>query len=137
MAQISLADPDWKHTAAKGAYVVKDTDGEPDVVVVATGSEVNLALKAAEKVSGKKIRVVSMFCREEFLKQDEGFRTSLLPQSARIVVAEAGVAFGWEGIASSAQDILSIETFGESGPAEEVAKHFGFTPDNLARLIEE
>ncbi len=131
------ADPDWKHTAAKGAYIVKDTDGEPDVVVVATGSEVNLALEAAEKVSGKKIRVVSMFCREEFLKQDEGFRTSLLPESARIVVAEAGVGFGWEGIASSAKDILSIETFGESGPAEEVAKHFGFTPDNLARLLEE
>jgi transketolase len=130
------ADPDWKHSAAKGAYIARDTDGDPDVVVVATGSEVTLALAAAEKVTGKKVRVVSMLCREEFLKQDESFRTSLLPESARIVVAEAGVKFGWECIASSPADILSIEKFGESGPAAKVAEYFGFTADNLVKLIE-
>lgn len=135
LAVFPKADADWKKTARKGAYLVKDCAGKPDVVVVATGSEVELALKAAALVQDKKIRIVSMISRELFQKQDKAFREGLVPGGVRTVVAEAGVRSGWEGIASSETDILSIDSFGKSGKAEAVAKSFGFTPENLASLI--
>jgi transketolase len=131
------ADPDWKHTvAARGAYIAKECDGTPDVVVAATGSEVTLALQAADLVKAKKVRVVSVMCKELFEAQDKGFREELFPAGVRVVVAETGVRFGWCSIASSPEDILSIESFGESGPGSKVAAHFGFTPENLAKLID-
>lgn len=131
---LAKADPDWRKAMAKGAYAVSEPSGAPDVVVVATGSEVSLAIEAAKKVPGKMVRVVSMPSRELFCAQPEEARRALLPESARIVVAEAGVAQGWEGIAKR-KDIFSIERFGASGPAAEVAKHLGFTADKLAEMI--
>ena len=125
---------DWEEKAGRGAYIAKDCDGTPDVIVAASGSEVNLALKAAE-LSSKKIRVVSVISRELFTAQDKAFRESLIPAGVRTVVAEAGVSSGWEGIASSEDDMLTINTFGDSGPAAKVAEKFGFTPENLAKLI--
>jgi len=130
------ADNDWQHICAKGAYIVKDTEGIPDVVVVATGSEVNLALEAADAANNKKVRVVSMFSRELFLKQDRSFKEQILPKGARVVAAEAGVSYGWGDIASSSEDILAIDRFGESGPAAKVAVHLGLTADNLAKIID-
>ncbi|MEN6364299.1 MAG: transketolase [Rectinema sp.] len=127
-------DPEWRAHMARGAYTVRETSAEPDVVVVATGSEVSLAVEAAEKVPGKSVRVVSMPNRGGFYSQPEKVRKALLPEAARIVVAEAGVAQGWERIAAS-EDIFSIERFGESGPGAEVAKHLGFTAEKLAELI--
>ena len=118
----------------KGAYIVKEVDGTPDVVLVATGSEVNLALKAAD-MSGKKVRVVSMPSRETFLKQDAAFRKAILPEGVKTVVAETGIVNGWEGIASDADSVLCMRSFGESGPAGDVEKHFGFVPENLAKLL--
>ena len=128
------ADSDWKHTIAKGAYIVKDTSGTPDAVIVATGSEVNLALAAAGK-SSKNVRVVSMICREHFLAQDKTFRESILPPGVTTLVAEAGVRTGWECIATSGDQILSIDHFGASAPAGDLAKKFGFTPEHLAGLL--
>jgi transketolase len=128
------ADPDWRNTMKKGAYVVREASGEPEVVVVATGSEVSLALEAADKVPGKAVRVVSMPSRELFYAQAQEFKDALLPKTARIVVAEAGVAQGWQEIAAR-KDIFSIDRFGASGPAAEVAKHLGFTAEKLAELI--
>ena len=128
------ADKDWNNTIKKGAYIVKDTVGTPDVVVVASGSEVNLALEAAEK-SGKKVRVVSMPSRETFTKQDSAFKASLLPAGVKTVVAEAGIGFGWEGIASASENILCMNSFGESGSADDIAEHFGFTAEKLAGLL--
>jgi transketolase len=131
------ADPDWKHTAAaRGAYIVRDCEGTPDVVIAATGSEVTLALQAADLVKGKKLRVVSVVCKELFEAQENKFREKLFPSGVRVVAAEAGVRFGWCSIGASPEDILSIESFGESGPAEKVAAHFGFTAENLAKLID-
>lgn len=118
----------------KGAYIVKDVDGTPDVVLVGTGSEVNLALSAAEK-SGKKVRVVSMPSRETFLKQDAAFRKSILSEGVKTVVAETGIVDGWEGIATDRDHVLCMNSFGESGPAKDVSEHFGFTPDKLASLL--
>jgi transketolase len=130
------ADTHWQKTVRKGAYIVQETDGPPDVVVAATGSEVTLALEASKRVKGRKVRVVSIMCRELFLSQDEAFQKSILPSGVPVVVAEAGTGFGWEGIAGKPAHILSVNRFGESGPAAKVAEHFGFTPENLAHIIE-
>jgi transketolase len=136
-------DPEWPYTMGLGAYVIRNSQAAPDIVVVATGSEVSLALAAVAKVEGDtaakqacgEIRVVSMPCRELFLSQPAPVRDAILPPGARVIVAEAGLSMGWERIASSPADILSIDRFGECGPGDEVAKHLGMTVDNLAKLI--
>ena len=135
LAVFEKPDAGWRDSCRKGAYVALDCEGAPDVVVVATGSEVEMALAAAAKVSGKKIRVVSMICRDLFEEQDAAFRGKLLPAGVRTIVAEAGVGTGWGSIASSQDDLMCINRFGESGKAEEVAAHLCFTADDLARLI--
>jgi transketolase len=128
------ADPDWKNTIRAGAYIVRQSGGAPDAVIVATGSEVGLALEAAEKAPGKKLRVVSMISRELFESQPAAIREAVIPPGARVVVCEAGVRSGWERWAKP-EDILSIERFGESGPAAKVAGHLGFTADALLEII--
>jgi transketolase len=127
------ADPDWKNMIRTGAYIAKKVDGTPDVVVIASGSEVNLALAAAEK-STKKVQVVSMMSRELFESQPEAIQNAVVPSGARVVTCEAGSRMGWERWAKL-EDIMSIDQFGESGPSSKVAAHFGFTSDALAALI--
>jgi transketolase len=129
------ADANWKETARKGAYIAKECDGEPEIVLVGTGSEVTLALEAAAK-SSKRIRVVSMISMDRFRDQDAAFRQKLLPPSARIISAEVGVSFGWEGIASGRENVFALDRFGISGPGAEVARELNFTADNLLALIE-
>ena len=128
------SDSNWKDTIRKGAYIAADCKGKPDMVVVATGSEVNLALDAA-KASDKNVRVISMISLETFQKQDKAFRNKLVPEGTKTVVVEAGVRSGWEGIATSSENLLTIDTFGISAPAGELVKHFGFTVENLVRII--
>jgi transketolase len=129
------ADANWRKTAEKGAYIVKNSEGKPDVVVIATGSEVSLAVKAAEGVKNKKVRVVSMLSRERFLSQDAGFQESILPRGVRTIVAEVGVSFGWEGFVQSREDLFTIDTFGLSGPGQKVADAFGRNQASLEKLI--
>ncbi len=128
------ADPDWKKSMRKGAYLVKDCAGKPDVVVLATGSEVNLALDALAHTT-KKVRVVSVPSRELFEAQGKAFRDKLIPAGCRVVAAECGVSTGWMGYVASREDVLAIDVFGESGNYKDVAKKFGFTPENLAAII--
>jgi transketolase len=132
------ADPEWAMSMGLGAYVVKNTEAAPDTVLVGTGSEVAMALAAAERL-GKDascggIRVVSMPSRELFLAQPKPIRDAILPPGARVVVAEAGVAQGWEALAKS-EDIFSIERFGESGPGDDVARQLGFTVEALVAKL--
>ena len=134
LAVFPKADPDWKNTIRAGAYIVKRADKAPDAVIIATGSEVGLALAAAEKMPGKSIQVVSMPCRELFEEQPAEIQSAIIPPGARVFVCEAGVKSGWERWAKPA-DILSVERFGESGPAQEVAAHLGLTADALVRMI--
>ncbi|MDA3950840.1 MAG: transketolase [Spirochaeta sp.] len=129
---LEKADASWKQSMRKGAYVVQDADS-PDVVVVATGSEVSLAVEAAQ-ASGRKVRIVSMPSRELFEAQDESYRNSVIPPQLPAVVAEAGIRQGWEGIAPRSR-IFSIDRFGESGPGTDVAASLGFTAENLAKMI--
>lgn len=128
-------DKNWKETIKKGAYVVKNGDENPDVTVVATGSEVNMALDAAKKVSGKTVRVVSILDKNLF-ESDEKFMNEILGGAKRVIVAEAGCRCGWEGIATGRKDLFTIDRFGESGPGKNVAQALGFTADKLAELIE-
>ncbi len=134
LAVYEKEDTDWKADARKGAYIVKKGSDNPDITVLATGSEVNLALEAAKLVSGKSVRIVSVFDKNAFDDADEGFRNKILGSAKRIVVAEAGVRSGWEGYAKKA-DLFTIDRFGESGPAGKVAEHLGFTADKLAALL--
>ncbi len=129
-------DPDWKNTAKCGAYVVQKGSEKPDVTVLATGSEVSLALEAAKLVNGKTVRVVSVLERELFMQQDEVLRKTIIGEG-RVVVAEAGSKMGWEGFVSSQDDLFCIDRFGESAPGAMVAKELGYTAENLAKLIAE
>lgn len=128
-------DSDWKNTVRKGAYIVQECPGTPDVIVVATGSEVVLAIQAAEK-SNKKIRIVSMLSQELFLAQTQAFRDELLIPGVRVVVAECGIKQGWEVLTQGRrEDIFSIDSFGASGPGAKVAEYLGYTADGLAAVI--
>ncbi|MDR3145301.1 MAG: transketolase [Treponema sp.] len=133
-------DPDWKNTIRTGAYVVKNpgdpagrTGEQPDTVIIATGSELGLALEAAEAAGGK-VRVVSMISRELFESQPRAVQEAIVPPGARAIVCEAGIRMGWERWAKP-EDILSVDRFGESGPAAKVAETLGFTAAALVRLI--
>jgi transketolase len=128
-------DPEWPYTMALGAYVVRNTPKAPDFTVVASGSEVSLALAAADIVIAKhpelSVRVVSAPDREAFFASPAPVRDAVLAPPARVFVAEAGIGMGWERIAP-VENILSIERFGESGPGDKVAEHLGFTAAALA-----
>ena len=134
LAVFEKQDSGWADACRKGAYVALDCDGSPDAVVVATGSEVEMAMEAAGQTA-KKVRVVSMISRELFEAQIPEFKASLIPTGARVIVTEAGVGSGWGGIASSAEDIFCIDRFGESGKGPDVAEALGFTASALAKLI--
>jgi transketolase len=119
----------------RGGYVLKDCDGTPDAIIIATGSEVALAVEAAEAMGGKKVRVVSMPSVDHFEAQDAAYQESVLPKAvtARVVV-EAGVPDGWYKYAST---IVGLRRFGESAPAGDLFKEFGFTADNVVKAVEE
>lgn len=123
----------------KGGYVLKDPDGEPDAIIIATGSEVGLAIKAAAELeaSGKKIRVVSMPSTDTFDAQDEVYKASVLPgnRTPRIAV-EAGVTDGWGKYVGLNGEVVGINTFGESAPADSLFEHFGFTVENVVKTVE-
>jgi transketolase len=127
---------DWREKARQGAYIALDTDGTPDVVVAATGSEVSLAIEAAS-ASSKKVRVVSVVSMERLKEQDEDYRHRLFPEGVRVITAEVGVSHGWEGIASTSGDAFALNRFGASGPGAQVAEHLGYTAQALQKLIEE
>jgi len=129
---LEKADPIWRDTFRTGAYVVRNPEGEPDVVVLASGSEVELSLRAASLVSGKSVRVVSVPSLETFLAQPAALRDTIVPPEARILACEAGRSLVWDRIADG---FLGIERFGESGPGAKVAAHLGLTPEALAALI--
>ncbi|MBL7003652.1 MAG: transketolase [Gammaproteobacteria bacterium] len=119
----------------KGGYVLQDCEGTPDVIVIATGSEVALAVDGAA-ASGKKVRVVSMPCTNVFDKQDDAYKESVLPAAvtARVAV-EAAVTDSWYKYVGLNGKVIGIDTFGESAPADELFKHFGFTTEKVAEAI--
>ncbi|EME0911018.1 transketolase, partial [Vibrio vulnificus] len=125
---------------AKGGYILKDSDGKPELILIATGSEVELAVKAAEQLTaeGKKVRVVSMPATDTFDKQDAAYRESVLPSdvTARIAV-EAGIADFWYKYVGFDGRIIGMTTFGESAPADQLFEMFGFTVENVVNTAKE
>lgn len=136
LAVFKKDDADWKANVKKnGAYIAQNGSDSPDVTILASGSEVNLALDAAKLVPSKKVRVVSVLEKGKFDSMDEAAQKALIGNAKRVVVAEAGISMGWEGYASTKKDLFCINHFGESGPAAKVAEHFGFTASELSKLI--
>jgi transketolase len=116
----------------KGGYILKDCDGTPDAVIIATGSEVALAVGAAEAMNDKKVRVVSMPSVDAFEAQDDAYQESVLADAPTVVV-EAAVEDSWYKYADA---VVGINRFGESAPAGELFKEFGFTVENVVKTVE-
>ncbi|MEA2348132.1 MAG: transketolase [Thermoleophilaceae bacterium] len=119
----------------RGAYVLRDPDGDPDVILMASGTEVTIAMNAADLLAadGVGVRVVSMPCMDAFADQDQAYRDSVLPPSCRARVSvEAGSPLGWERWIGEAGQSVAMRSFGASGPQPAVYEHFGFTPENVA-----
>ncbi|MEZ9913697.1 transketolase [Vibrio breoganii] len=125
---------------AKGAYILKDCAGTPELIIIATGSEVELAVTAQAELTaaGKAVRVVSMPSTDAFDKQDEAYRESVLPSSVtKRIAVEAGIADFWYKYVGFGGKIIGMTTFGESAPAGELFKMFGFTTENVVNTAKE
>jgi transketolase len=122
----------------RGAYVLQDSDGKPDAILIGTGSEVHVALAAAEmlKKEGINARVVSMPCWELFAQQDQAYRDSVLPPDVRKRVSiEAAATQGWERWTTDSGIAIGIDHFGASAPGEKVMEEFGFTAEHAANAV--
>ena len=125
---------------ARGGYVLMDNDGEPDIILIATGSEVALAMSAAAALAtdGIKARVVSMPSTDVFDRQDADYRESVLPSAVTARVAiEAGVTETWWRHVGTAGRVIGLDRFGESAPAEELFEHFGFSTSNIVAVAKD
>lgn len=125
---------------ARGGYILKDAAGTPDLILIATGSEVDLAMKSAQalEAEGKKVRVVSMPSTNVFDKQDEAYRESVLPRSVtKRVAIEAQLASFWYKYVGFEGRIVGMNSFGESAPADQLFKLFGFTVENVVAKAKE
>ncbi len=123
----------------KGAYVISD-DEDFDIILVATGSEVNLALEAAEilRNSAIGVRVVSMPSMELFFKQDQDYQDQVLPPECAVRVSiEAGTTFGWHRVVGNEGLAIGIDHFGASAPYKKLAEEFGFTAEKVIARIQQ
>ena len=122
--------------AAKGGYVLAAEQGELKAIIIATGSEVDLAMQAHSRLSG--VRVVSMPCAEEFMRQDAAYRESVLPANirARVAVEASHVDYWWKFVGLDGK-VIGMSTFGESAPAKDLFKYFGITSDAVVAAVEE
>ena len=122
----------------RGGYILRDTDGQPDAILIATGSEVSLAMDAAEALAaeGKQVRVVSMPETNLFDQQDAEYREAVLPSAvtARVAVEALQADFWYKYVGLNGK-IVGMTTFGESAPAGDLFKHFGFTTENVAETV--
>jgi len=133
---------DPEETVARGAYVLADSPGNPDVILIATGSEVSLALDARKKLIGQDVavRVVSMPSMELFEEQSEEYQDSVLPsQVTKRLAIEAGVSLGWHKYTGCEGEVMALDRFGASAPYQDLMKDFGFTPqavtDRVLKLL--
>lgn len=119
---------------ARGGYVLSDCDGQPEMILISAGSEIELVVSAAKALTeeGRKVRVVSLPCTERFGNQDAAYKESVLPKAVRKRLAvEASIAGFWERYVGLNGKVIGMTSFGESAPANVLFKHFGFTPENV------
>jgi transketolase len=115
---------------AKGAYILKDSEGAPKVTIFASGSEVELAVQAAEQL-GNHVRVVSVPCMELFFEQDGKYIENIVCNDSKKIAVEAGVRFGWDSLIGGHGKFIGMKGFGDSAPAGTLYKHFGITVDAI------
>jgi transketolase len=135
-----VRDADQIANIARGGYVLKECDGSPDILLLATGSEIELAMSAADSLAadGIKARVVSMPSTDAFDAQDADYRESVLPAAVTARVAiEAGVTEGWWRFVGTQGRVIGLDRFGESAPAGELFEHFGFTTDKVVAVVKD
>ena len=121
----------------RGGYILKECDGRPEAIIIATGSEVELAMAAARQLAERRIQVVSMPSTDRFAMQDADYQDSVLPPAVtRRVAVEAGVGDGWVKYTGCSDTVVSIDTFGESAPAEDVFKYLGMTVERVVETTE-
>jgi len=122
---------------ARGGYVLADCKGKPQALVLATGSEVQLAMEAQAKLAaeGVRVRVVSMPSTSVFDRQDAAYRDTVLPRGVPRVAVEAGVTDGWRKYVGLEGAVIGIDRYGESAPGGQLFKHFGFTVDNVVAAV--
>jgi len=120
----------------KGGYVLRDCEGEAEIILIATGSEVGLAVESAEAMTDKKVRVVSMPSTNVFDDQDQDYKDSVLTPGVKRVAIEAGVAESWYKYIGLDGGVVVMSTFGESAPAGDLFKYFGFTVENVVSTVE-
>lgn len=126
--------PEQLANVSRGAYILKDCTGTPELILIATGSEVELAVKAAEQLTaeGRKVRVVSMPSTNVFDKQESAYQEAVLPSAVtKRIAIEAGIKDFWFKYVGLQGRVIGMETFGESAPADQLFKLFGFTVDNV------
>ncbi|CAB5497848.1 Transketolase (EC [Bathymodiolus thermophilus thioautotrophic gill symbiont] len=121
----------------KGGYVLQDCEGTPDIILIATGSEVGLAVESAAAMRDKKVRVVSMPSTDAFDTQDKAYQDSVLTPGVKRVAIEAGVGDAWYKYVGLEGDVVCMTSFGESAPADQLFKEFGFTVDNVVKTVNE
>jgi transketolase len=124
----------------RGAYVLRNKSGKPDVILVGTGSEVHVCNGAIDLLDeqGVNARLVSMPCVDAFFEQDEDYRNDVLPPDVRArVVVEAASPLGWDRVATDDGEIIGMTTFGASAPAKDLYKHFGFTAERVAEVAKQ
>ncbi|MCD6377144.1 MAG: transketolase [Caldisericaceae bacterium] len=126
--------------ALKGGYILADAENEPQVILIATGSEVHLCLQAYEQLTseGVQVRVVSMPSTTLFERQSEEYREKVLPSSIKKrIVVEAGSSWGWERYAGLEGRIIALDSFGKSAPQKQLMEYFGFTTENITKQVKE
>ncbi len=125
-----------ENLSEKGGYVLKEPKHKRTVTLIATGSEVSLACRAAKLLEAENIyaAVVSMPCRELFERQSASYRETVLGSAPRLVI-EAASSLGWDRFIGETGAILSVDCFGASGKGEDLLKHFGFTPENVVQIV--
>ena len=127
-----------KNGVRSGGYILDDCDGEPDLIFIATGSEVSLCLDVKSGLKNFKSRVVSMPCLERFFQLDKNEREKIIPTKKGVRISiEAGVTMGWEKLTGTDGLNIGIEHFGSSAPQKDLEKEFGFTTENIKNLISE
>jgi len=130
--------PEQLESVVRGGYVLLDCEGTPEVILIATGSEVALAMDAAKQLPNKRVRVVSMPSVDMFERQNAGYRESVLPSevTARVAI-EAGVSDAWYKYVGFKGKVIGVNRFGESAPAGDLFKYFGLTVENVLNAVEE
>ncbi|MGH1398784.1 MAG: transketolase [Alphaproteobacteria bacterium] len=132
----TLRDNSAENKVARGAYILKDSDGEPDVTLFASGSEVHLAIEAAEKIDAA-VRVVSVPCMDLFFEQDSEYFQSLICNKSIKIAVEAGIRQGWDRIIGGHASFIGMDSFGASAPAGELFEHFGITVEAIIEAANE